>query len=351
MPDEQKRRFDNGLCMFCGAVGHLAKECPKSTSRAAKAHAIAAETSEAKPTASTEAKKIEGNSHSTQAGSCIEPNCAVKEAHLNASALSDPNSLRPLVTVSKYDIPPFPALVDSGSTHCFVDQSFVNIRAISTYSVLPITLRLFDGTTTTIITRMTDISIRFTSGNVTPMTFYVTLLDSDCRIVLEHNWLTRFNSLIDWVLGSIKLRLLLHQMPTPSSPPDSLQLNALSLTPTPPQAPLNDTPDTPGLCAPPIAFINAAMYARMCKLEGSAQFSLQLCQEPDGKLRASSLGDMPDLSAVPEVYHDFTDVFSKANMSSLPPHCDFDLKIKLEEGVSPLPGRLYLLSPFKLDAL
>ena len=56
-PDERKRRFDNGLCMFCGAAGHLAKECPKSTSRAAKACTIAAETSEAKPTALMEAKK------------------------------------------------------------------------------------------------------------------------------------------------------------------------------------------------------------------------------------------------------------------------------------------------------
>ena len=71
-PDERKRRFDNGLCMFCGAVGHLAKECPKSTLRAAKACAIAAETSEAKLMASMEAKKMEGNSCSVQAGSCID---------------------------------------------------------------------------------------------------------------------------------------------------------------------------------------------------------------------------------------------------------------------------------------
>ena len=126
-----------------------------------------------------------------QAGSCVEPDWAVKEARLNASALSDPNSLHPLVTASKYDILPFPALVDLGSTHCFVDQSFVNIHAISTYSVPPITLRLFDSTTTTIITRATNLSIRFTSGDITLMTFYVTSLDSDCRIVLGHNWLTR----------------------------------------------------------------------------------------------------------------------------------------------------------------
>ena len=253
--------------------------------------------------------------------------------------------------MSEYDIPPFPTLVDLGSTHCFVDQSFVNIYAISTYSVPPIMLCLFDSTTTTIITRATDLSIRFTSGDITPMTFYVTLLDLDCQIVLGHNWLTHFNPLIDWVLGSITLRLLPHQMPTPSSPPDSSRLDTSSLVPTPPQAPLNDTPDAPSLCAPPIAFINAATYARACKLEGSTQFSLQLRQEPDGKLRASSLGDAPDLSAVPKVYHDFADVFSKANVSSLPPHRDFNLKIELEEGASPPPGRLYSLSPFELDAL
>jgi len=58
--EERKRRFDMNLCMFCGATGHKAKDCPKSGSRAAKARAATAtttNTSEAKPTASTEAKK------------------------------------------------------------------------------------------------------------------------------------------------------------------------------------------------------------------------------------------------------------------------------------------------------
>ena len=54
--EERQRRFDKGLCMFCGVSGHLAKECPKSGSRAAKGRAAVAETSVATPTVSSETK-------------------------------------------------------------------------------------------------------------------------------------------------------------------------------------------------------------------------------------------------------------------------------------------------------
>jgi Retrotransposon gag protein/Zinc knuckle len=40
-PQERQRRFDNRLCMFCGGVGHTAKDCPKSTSSSSKAKARA----------------------------------------------------------------------------------------------------------------------------------------------------------------------------------------------------------------------------------------------------------------------------------------------------------------------
>ncbi|KIM57582.1 hypothetical protein SCLCIDRAFT_28685 [Scleroderma citrinum Foug A] len=58
--EERKCRFEQNLCMFCGGSGHKAKECPKSGSRAAKARSATTTTTtmlEAKPTASTEAKK------------------------------------------------------------------------------------------------------------------------------------------------------------------------------------------------------------------------------------------------------------------------------------------------------
>ena len=53
---ERQRRFDNNLCMFCGGVGHTAKDCPKSSSSAAKAKARAAQAKEKEP-ASADSKK------------------------------------------------------------------------------------------------------------------------------------------------------------------------------------------------------------------------------------------------------------------------------------------------------
>ena len=58
--EEHKHRFKQNLCMFCGSGGHKAKECLKSGSWAAKARSATTTTttmSEAKPTASTKAKK------------------------------------------------------------------------------------------------------------------------------------------------------------------------------------------------------------------------------------------------------------------------------------------------------
>jgi len=58
------------------------------------------------------------------------------------------------------------------------------LNTLSTYSVPPIILRLFDGTSNFVITQAIDLSVKFpASGDVTPMTFYLTLLDPECLII------------------------------------------------------------------------------------------------------------------------------------------------------------------------
>jgi len=259
----------------------------------------------------------------------------------------------PHVFLLSYDLPELRALVDSGSTHCFVDIQYALGHSLSTYSVPPIVLQLFDGTSNFVITQAVDLSVQFpASSDVTPMTFYLAPLDSECMIVLGHNWLTRYNPLIDWVLSSLTFRTPAPSLLAPPSTPSPVQsgnpVSGLSGLSDPGLVPSVDTP----VCTPPhISLINAAAFVRACKLEGSTKYQLQLRPSDSAKARSSSASTPPDLDIVPPEYRDYADVFSKAKASELPPHRDYDLKIDLEEGTSPPLGTLYSLSPVELSAL
>jgi len=136
-------------------------------------------------------------------------------------------------------------------------------------------------------------------------------------------------------------------MPTSPVPPsvESTSVSASTALPS--------NSDSPQLTAPYILLIGAAAFVCTCKLTGSTNFMLYIHPE-DAKLRAASTAtpvNSSNLSAVPEVYHDFADVFSKAKATTLALHCECDLRINLEEGASPLLGTVYSLSQTELGVL
>src|SRR6267154_6256167 len=169
---------------------------------------------------------------------CVDPDCAVMEVRLNTSAPFEPDALFLSVTTSLLSA--FKALVDSGSTHCFVDPRFIATNNLITYSVTPIRLKLFDGTSNQTITQAIDIPVQISPGNVTPFTFYVTPLDSSCSIVLGYNWLTRYNPLIDWVLSSIIFPTTNKENPVSNSRPSMRATVSEEMEPQP----FSDNSDT-----------------------------------------------------------------------------------------------------------
>ena len=90
---------------------------------------------------------------------------------------------------------------------------------------------------------------------------------------------------------------------------------------------------------------------RACKLPGAQRFKIHLSDLSVSGKSAVVSDETPDLSHIPEDYHDFADVFNKAKADTLAPHRPYDLKINLEEGASPPVGVMYSLSQLELQVL
>ena len=137
------------------------------------------------------------------AGGCIDSVHTQVEVKLNTNSIPSSTSLVLNITSESFPHASEKALVDSGSTHCFLDHSLIWKFKIPTHSISPIPLKLFDGRTSSMISEAVEIHICFPSNNLFSIDFYVTSLDPSCSVVLRHNWLTHHNLLIDWVTDSI----------------------------------------------------------------------------------------------------------------------------------------------------
>ena len=141
-------------------------------------------------------KNRERPQDSAQTEGHVELPCAAMSLiQLNISALSDPHSLfvfltSPLILGQDHlNKIPFQALINSRSTHCFVDSKFVDTHYLKTSTTPLVTLCLFDGSSNNTISEIANLSIIFSTGDCMNLDFYITLLDSSCSLILGYNWL------------------------------------------------------------------------------------------------------------------------------------------------------------------
>lgn len=274
---------------------------------------------------------------------CVgDPHADLPTLRLNASALSNPDAFH-LDLFSDSVSPLIRTLIDSGSSHNFLDSDFVSKHSVATTAIPPRRLTLFDGSPASSITHSASISVQFPSGELNDLDFFVTPLDSGVNAVLGYSWLYDYNPLIDWKARTLKFRTA----PIPRPPSDTSSTGRSASIPS-----ISADPPLSAASAPPsISLINAVAFARACKLKGSTSFTLQL--RPDGVSgRAAHFSASPhDLKGVPAEYHDFADVFSETKADTLPEHRPYDLKIETEEGTTPPFGPIYSLSAVEAEAL
>ncbi|KAI0349355.1 hypothetical protein OH77DRAFT_1582321, partial [Trametes cingulata] len=161
-PEERQRRLANNLCLFCGGPSRQGNSGPGPSSGCRSG-------------CQGVKKLVRGPPNSVPVEDRVD-SLGTEIVKLNASALSDPSSLH--IQLYSDSIPTqFRALIDSGSSHCFLDSQFVEQYGVPTNSVPPLRLSLFDGSSNHVITQSTTLPVHFPSGEVIDIDFYVTPLD------------------------------------------------------------------------------------------------------------------------------------------------------------------------------
>src|SRR5258708_14286693 len=139
---------------------------------------------------------------------------------LHTTSLSPNSFFLSLTSTSTHNpLQPFHALLDSGSSHSFVDKAFViKNKLMFSYLPNPILLKMFDGSTPTNISKKVWMPITFSTGETHHLELFITKLDENYSLVLGYDWLAQHNPNINWTETKIVFRELksLKRKPTSS---------------------------------------------------------------------------------------------------------------------------------------
>src|SRR5258708_12169811 len=105
---------------------------------------------------------------------------------LNTMSLSSNSFFLSLTSCATHNpLQPFRALLDSGSSHSFVNEAFTLKNKLK-FSYLPkvIPLRMFDSSTMSTVDRTCCIPITFSTSQLHALALFVTKLDEEYSVVL-----------------------------------------------------------------------------------------------------------------------------------------------------------------------
>src|SRR5258706_267247 len=95
-----------------------------------------------------------------------------------------------------------------------------------------------------------------------------------------------------------------------------------------------------------IHMVSAITMTKLCKDPGTSTFVISTTDLNPSQVTATEI-----LDSILAKYHEFHDIFSGEKAGTLAPHRPYDLQINVEEGVKPIHGPIYSLSPPELVAL
>src|SRR5258708_16586052 len=235
---------------------------------------------------------------------------------LHTSSLSPNSFFLSLTSTSVRNLlRPFCALLDSGSSHSFVNEAFAtNNRLKFLYLPNPILLKMFDRSTPSNVSKKVWMPITFSTGEMHHLEFFVTNLDENYSLVLGYDWLAQHNPNIDWM----ETKIMFREPKNPKKEPASRRKIDIRM-------------------------VSTVTMTKLCKDPGTSTFVISTHDLNPSQATATEIPD-----SILAKYHEFRDVFSGEKVGTLAPHRPYDLQINVEEGAKPIHRPIYSLSPPEL---